>query len=182
MWQRQRATSGMILNTGKLCNQKPAVSKVYRSPVLQGRGMIEKEARAGWSVWIRHLQQSATIITSDVINQRKRRWKLYAVSKNVTTLSHYNSDKHESIRIIFGVSVNKKVSSRKVLHFPTSHNYTVAIKRSQLIFVCKFFKNQRILMQSLLLDLKMNGTCDGIVAYAVTCQSNGTRGSGNPDT
>jgi len=35
-----------------------------------------------------------------------------------------------------------------------------AIKRSQLIFVCNFAKNQRILVQVSLLDLKMNGTCD----------------------
>ena len=39
--------------------------------------------------------------------------------------------------------------------------YTVGHKkRSQLIFVCNFVKNQRILMQFSLRDLEMNGTCD----------------------
>jgi len=35
-------------------------------------------------------------------------------------------------------------------------------KRSQLIFVYNFVKNQRILMQFSLLELTMNDTCDGI--------------------
>ena len=35
-----------------------------------------------------------------------------------------------------------------------------AIKRSQLIFLCNFVKNQWILMQFSLLDLQMNVTCD----------------------
>jgi len=35
-------------------------------------------------------------------------------------------------------------------------------KRSQLIFVYNFVKNQRILMQVLLLELTMNDTCDGM--------------------
>jgi len=41
--------------------------------------------------------------------------------------------------------------------------YTVSHKkRSQLIFVCNFMKNQRILMQFSLLELTMNDTCDGM--------------------
>ena len=35
-------------------------------------------------------------------------------------------------------------------------------KRSQLIFVCNFVKNQRILMQFSLLESTMNGICDGM--------------------
>jgi len=34
------------------------------------------------------------------------------------------------------------------------------VKRSQLIFVCNFVKNQRILIQFSLLYFKMNVTCD----------------------
>jgi len=37
-----------------------------------------------------------------------------------------------------------------------------AIKRSQLVFVCNFVKNQQILMQFSLLDFKMNDTCGGM--------------------
>jgi len=37
-----------------------------------------------------------------------------------------------------------------------------AIKRSQVIFVCNFVKNQRILMQFSLIDLEMNGTCESM--------------------
>jgi len=37
-----------------------------------------------------------------------------------------------------------------------------AIKRSQLIFVCNFVKNQQILVQFSLLHLQMNDTCDSI--------------------
>jgi len=37
-----------------------------------------------------------------------------------------------------------------------------AVKRSQLIFVRNFVKNQRILMQSSLIDLEMNDTCDSM--------------------
>jgi len=37
-----------------------------------------------------------------------------------------------------------------------------AIKRSQLVLVCNFVKNQRFLMQFSLLDLEMNGTCDSM--------------------
>jgi len=33
-------------------------------------------------------------------------------------------------------------------------------KKSQLIFLCNFVKDQRILMQFSLLDLQMNVTCD----------------------
>jgi len=39
------------------------------------------------------------------------------------------------------------------------YNTPWAIKRSQLVFVCNFVKNQRILMQFSLLDFKMNDTC-----------------------
>jgi len=35
-------------------------------------------------------------------------------------------------------------------------------KRSQLIFVYNFVKDQRILMQFSLLELAMNGTCNGM--------------------
>ena len=35
-------------------------------------------------------------------------------------------------------------------------------KRSQLIFLCNFVKNQLILMQFSLLKLTMNDTCDGM--------------------
>jgi len=35
-------------------------------------------------------------------------------------------------------------------------------KRNQLIFVCNFVKNQRILMQFSLLELTMNDTCEGM--------------------
>jgi len=41
--------------------------------------------------------------------------------------------------------------------------YTVSHKKgSQLIFVCSFVKNERILMQFSLLDAAMNDTHDGI--------------------
>jgi len=41
--------------------------------------------------------------------------------------------------------------------------YTVSHKRSQLIFVCNFVKNQRILMQFSLLYLEMNGMTHVVV-------------------
>ena len=44
-----------------------------------------------------------------------------------------------------------------------THVYTVSHKKwSQLIFVCNFVKNQRMLMQFSLLELTMNDTCDGM--------------------
>jgi len=39
--------------------------------------------------------------------------ELHSVPKNVTTVSHYNSDIHESISIIFGINVG----NQKVLYF-----------------------------------------------------------------
>ena len=38
-----------------------------------------------------------------------------------------------------------------------------AISKNQLIFVCNFVKNQRILMKLSLLDLTMNNTCDAMM-------------------
>jgi len=46
----------------------------------------------------------------------------HCVSKNVTTLSRYNSNKCESVLIIFGTYVTVKVGNQKVLYFPTSPN------------------------------------------------------------
>jgi len=47
----------------------------------------------------------------------------YSVSaENVTTLSCYNSDIHESILIIFGTNITEKVGNQTVLYFPTSPN------------------------------------------------------------
>ena len=43
-------------------------------------------------------------------------------NKNVTTLSRYNSDVHESILIIFGINVIENVDNQKVLYFPSSPN------------------------------------------------------------
>ena len=44
-------------------------------------------------------------------------------------------------------------------HATAYNSYTSsAIKRRQLVFICNFVKNQRILMQFSLLDLKMNST------------------------
>jgi len=42
--------------------------------------------------------------------------------KNVTVLSHYNSNTHESILIIFNINVAEKMHNQKVLYFPTSPN------------------------------------------------------------
>jgi len=42
------------------------------------------------------------------------------------------------------------------------HCTPVAIKRSELIFVSNFAKNQQISMEFSLLDLEMNDTCDSI--------------------
>jgi len=42
--------------------------------------------------------------------------------KNVTNLTHYNSDRHKSTMIIFGTNVTEKVGNQKVLQFPTSPN------------------------------------------------------------
>jgi len=48
---------------------------------------------------------------------------IHCVSKNVTTLSCYNFDVHESMLIIFfGRNVTEKVSNKKSLYFPTSRN------------------------------------------------------------
>jgi len=50
-----------------------------------------------------------------------------------------------------------------VYFLAVKQNYTVSHKkRSQLIFVCNFVKNQRILMQFSLLDLTMNDTREGV--------------------
>jgi len=46
----------------------------------------------------------------------------YTVSKNITNLSRYNSDVHESILIIFGTSVTEKAGNQMVLYFLTSSN------------------------------------------------------------
>jgi len=46
----------------------------------------------------------------------------------------------------------------RLLSWYTIYTTPWAIKRSQLIFVCNFVKNQRILMQFSLIDLEMNGT------------------------
>jgi len=42
--------------------------------------------------------------------------------KNVTILSRYNSDKHQSIFIIFGRNVTEKVGNQKVFYFSTVPN------------------------------------------------------------
>jgi len=47
---------------------------------------------------------------------------LHCVLKNVTTLSYYNFDIHESISMISGRNVTEKVSSQKMLYFSTSPN------------------------------------------------------------
>jgi len=51
----------------------------------------------------------------------------------------------------------------------TSKYIPWAIKRSQLVFVCNFVKNQRILIQFFsLLDFEMNDTCEGMNLTHVT--------------
>jgi len=47
----------------------------------------------------------------------------YTVSqKNVTVLSHYNSNLHELILIIFGINITEKIGNEKVLYFHTLPN------------------------------------------------------------
>jgi len=46
--------------------------------------------------------------------------------KNVTTLSRYRSNPHESILIIVGTNISEKVGNQKVLYFPTPPNQTSA--------------------------------------------------------
>jgi len=41
-----------------------------------------------------------------------------------------------------------------------AHYYTVGHKKEPTCFVCNFVKNQQILLQISLLDLKVIGTCD----------------------
>jgi len=48
------------------------------------------------------------------------------------------------------------------LHCSTMYAHCGPYKKRQHSFVCNFVKNQQILMQFLLLDFKMNDTCDGI--------------------
>jgi len=43
---------------------------------------------------------------------------MYTVSKNVSTLSRYNSDIRESILIIFGTNVTEKVDNTRYFIFP----------------------------------------------------------------
>jgi len=59
---------------------------------------------------------------------------------------------------MFQASVLKQNTSRPKYYVHTPW----AIKISQLIFLCNFVKNQRILTPFSRLDLKMKGTCDGI--------------------
>jgi len=62
-------------------------------------------------------------INSVVIFSKRFYWytlKLHCVSKNVTTLFHYNSDTRESILKIFGTNVIEKVGNQTVLYFTTS--------------------------------------------------------------
>ena len=40
--------------------------------------------------------------------------------------------------------------------------YSVGHKKEPTYFVCSFVKNQGILMQFLVIDLVMNGTCDSM--------------------
>jgi len=51
------------------------------------------------------------------------RYIIHCVSKNDTTLACYNFDVHQSILIIFGMNVSKKVSSQVILYFSTSPNW-----------------------------------------------------------
>jgi len=43
-------------------------------------------------------------------------------NKNVTTLSHHNSNIQESVLIIFGTNVTEKVGNPKMFCFPISPN------------------------------------------------------------
>jgi len=47
---------------------------------------------------------------------------LCLVLHSVYTLSHYSSDTHESILIMFGINFPEKVGNQQVFHFPTSPN------------------------------------------------------------
>jgi len=51
------------------------------------------------------------------------RWATVSIlcPKNVTTLSHYNSDTHESILIIFGTNVTEKVGNQKIFFIFRPH-------------------------------------------------------------
>ena len=70
------------------------------------------------------------------------------------------SRKISRIDYLSGASLPKVVV---VVVVRMSELYTVSHKkRSQLIFVCNFVKNQWILMQFSLLELTMDDTCDGM--------------------
>jgi len=68
---------------------------------------------------------------------------------------------------VLSVAVARSSSDDNAIRYhwrqPQNRNYTVGHKkRSQVIFVCNFVKNQWILMQFLLSELTMNDTCDGV--------------------
>jgi len=46
---------------------------------------------------------------------------LHCVPKDVTTMSHYNSDMRESTLIIFGTNITEKVRIQNVLYIPPHH-------------------------------------------------------------
>jgi len=72
-------------------------------------------------------------------------------------LGHFNIS---SITSTISYRIISELWAQAVVSMPTSTLW--AIKRSQLIVVCNFVKNQQIILQFPLLDFKMNDTCVGM--------------------
>jgi len=61
-------------------------------------------------------------LLSDTVGHLNKMTKTPPCPKDVTNLSRYSSDVHESILIVFGTNVTEKVGNQKVLYIPTSRN------------------------------------------------------------
>ena len=87
-----------------------------------------------------------------------RRWQMYC---NEKTKEFRIFNPIESFRSIQHGTIHSTTITDVVCHSLLKNHTTLwAIKRSQLIFVCNFVRNQRISIQYSMLDLAMNDTCE----------------------
>jgi len=104
------------------CHHASCLSRpVCRSPVSGGLAVslvgIDHFWDDGGLRWRRNNTPYITAIVITVVVITVAR-SIHCVPKNVTTLSHYYSDIHKSILIIFATSVTGKVGNHMVLYFP----------------------------------------------------------------
>jgi len=76
-----------------------------------------------------------------------------SVTKNVTTLSRYNSDIHELILIIFGTNVPEKVGNQRCFIFPP-HLTSASVLPGEM----KKDKNSSLLLSAVLLHCQTSAS------------------------